>query len=74
MGNQTLTQNGMLYLLVTDKAKEIYSSGTFEMYLLHDDGTESLVESFYDINYALENGIPICIEVAKLSSIKEVEA
>lgn len=63
--------NGFVWLIVTDKAKEIYSSGTFELYALYPDpeGTESLIECESDIEDALEDGLDIGIEVGRLEGL-----
>lgn len=63
--------NGFVWLIVTDKAKEIYSSGTFELYALYPDpdGTESLIEFRSDIDSAIECGFDIGIEVGKLEDL-----
>ena len=58
--------NGYVWLLVTDQAKEVFQSGLFEVYKLHNDGSESLCESYADINDALECGIELAIEVGQL--------
>jgi hypothetical protein len=60
---------GVVWLIVSHKAKEIFSSGTFELYLLYPGDTESLVEMYGDIEYAHENGIDIGIEVGNLVDI-----
>jgi hypothetical protein len=52
-----------IWLIVTEKAKEIYISGLFDLYILHDDDSETLIEGFDQINQALENGLNIGIEV-----------
>ena len=65
---KTQVIRGFIYLLVTDKAKEIFSSGTFELYLLYQQDTD-LVEMQGDIEYAHENGINIGIEVGSLVDI-----
>jgi hypothetical protein len=54
--------DGFVFLLVTEKAKEVFSSGLFEVYELHEDGSESLLESMDDLNEALEMGLDIAIE------------
>lgn len=59
-----------IWLPVSEKAKEIFSSGTFELYVLHTDGSESLVESHAQINDALECGLTIAIEVGYLESVE----
>lgn len=66
---RTKVVNGFVWLIVTSKAKEIWSSGTFEMFILNDDGTESAVEMIGDIEYAHEWGLPIGIEVGRLVDI-----
>jgi hypothetical protein len=60
--------NGVVYLLVTEKAKEIFSSGTFELFLLYEQDTD-FVEMYGDIEYAHENGINIGIVVGNLVDI-----
>ena len=57
------TKGGFIWLGVTDKAKEVYKSGLFELYAIYEDGGESLIESEEELNKALENGIDIAIEV-----------
>ena len=58
---------GFVWFLVTDKAKEIYLSELFELYILHNDDSESLVEDFLQLNSALEDGKDIAIEVGHLT-------
>lgn len=58
-----LTRNGFTWLDVTKKAKEVYTSGIFELYVLHEDGSESLVQSDDDLNVAFGFGELIGIEV-----------
>jgi hypothetical protein len=65
---KTQVINGVVYLLVTEKAKEIFSSGTFELYLLYQQDTD-FVEMHGDIEYAYENGINIGIVVGNLVDI-----
>ncbi len=59
-------RDAFVWLLVTDKAKEVFQSGLFEVYTLHDNGSESLCESYADINDALESGLDLAIEVGQL--------
>lgn len=58
-----ITRKGFGWLPITDKAKEVFSSGTMEIYTLHSDDTESLCETMYDIDYALQNGLDLAIEI-----------
>jgi hypothetical protein len=58
---------GFVWFLVTDIAKEVYQSGLFLLYVLHNDDSESLVENYFELNRALENGEEIGIEVGHLT-------
>lgn len=40
-----IVRDGFVWLGVTDKAKELYASRLFEIYTLHEDGSESLIQS-----------------------------
>lgn len=62
--------NDFIWLIVTDKAKEIFSADLFQLYTLHDDGSEALIETFEDLNEALENGFEIGVEVGRISTEK----
>jgi len=61
--------DGFVWLLVTNKAKEVFQSGNFDLYVLHNDNSESLVESYAQINDAQECGLEIGIEVADFESL-----
>lgn len=50
------------WTIVTSRAKELYAQGK-KLYLLHDDGSEALVEDVSEIDAAIENGIDIGIEI-----------
>jgi hypothetical protein len=56
-------KDGFVYLLVTDKAKEVYASRVFELYALHEDESESLIESHEQLTEALEQGLEIGISI-----------
>lgn len=58
--------DNFVWLVVTEKAKDIFHSGIFELYILYDDETDSLITSYDEINKALENGLDIAIEVGHL--------
>jgi len=67
---KTKVIRGIVWLIVSHKAKEIFSSGTFDMYILYGGlYEEALVEMYGDIEYAQENGIDIGIEVDSLVDI-----
>jgi len=65
----TRIANGIVYLLVTDKAKEIYTSGLFELYILTNDNVVVWVDVFSDLDTALEQGLDIAIEVGSFTNI-----
>lgn len=60
--------NDFIWLIVTDKAKEIFNADLFQIYTLHDDGTEALIETFEDLNEALGNGLDIGVEVGRIAT------
>lgn len=62
-----VTADGFVWLLVTEKAKEIFNSGLFSLFVLYDDDSEALIEEFEDLNKALENGLSIGVEVGHLN-------
>lgn len=62
-----VTADGFVWLLVTEKAKEIFNSGLFSLFVLYDDDSETLIEEFEDLDKALENGLSIGIEVGHLT-------
>jgi hypothetical protein len=61
-----VTDDNFVFLDVTEKAKEIFQSGLFDLYIIHYDNSESLVEKYADINDAQESGLSIVIEVGQL--------
>lgn len=61
------TADGFVWLLVTEKAKDIWNSGLFSLFILYEDDSESLIEDFDDLDNALANGLSIGIEVGQLN-------
>ena len=61
--------DGFVWLIVTNKAEKILQTGLFPLYVLHDNGSESLVEGMFDINFAQMHGLEIGIEVGHLNII-----
>lgn len=55
-----------VWLDVTHKAIEVFHSGLFELYALHDDNSESLIETAEDLKQAVLSGKMIAIEVGHL--------
>lgn len=62
-----ITADGFVWLLITEKAKEVFNSGLFSLFVLYDDDSEALIEEFGDLDKALENGLSIGIEVGHLT-------
>ena len=69
MDNIKITADGFVWLIVTDSAKELWSSGALTIYRLHDDGTESRIEKYSDINAALQNCEEIGVEIGSLQTL-----
>ena len=63
-----ITKDNFVWKLVTDKAKEVFKTGLFELYALHNDESESLIENYSDINEALESGLEIGISVGRIET------
>jgi hypothetical protein len=61
-----------VWLLITDKAKEVYQSGLFDgaIYVLYGDGSEDACETYEELLIALENGLDIGIEVGHVTPPK----
>jgi hypothetical protein len=68
MSTIRVTKNdSFVWLLVSEKAKEIFASGLFALYVLYDDDSESLIDHYEQLDYALANGLSIGIEVGFLN-------
>jgi len=59
-----------VWLIVTEKAKEVFNGELFDLYALYDDESESLIESMAVLEKALENGLEIGIEVGNIEKRK----
>jgi hypothetical protein len=61
-------KDGFVYKLVSsDKAKDIFSLGLFDLYVIHNDDSESLIDSINELNEALEKGNEIGIAVGNIN-------
>lgn len=56
-------KDGYVWCIVTHAAKELFSSGALSIYELHDDDSESLIETQEGLDEALASGNPIGIDV-----------
>ncbi len=68
MHNIKITQDGFVWLIVTDSAKELFSSGALEIFEIFDD-SESLILTREHLNKALECGNEIGVEVGSLQGM-----
>lgn len=62
-----VTEDKFVWKIVTElQAECIFASKLFELYILYNDGSESLIETFDEIREATELGLKIAIEVGTL--------
>jgi len=61
-----VTKDNFVWKIVTNRAKNIFISDLFDLYILYCDDSESVIETFEELNIALDNGYDIGIEVGKL--------
>lgn len=62
-------KDGFIYKVITlDKAMEVYYTNSFELYVLHDDESESLIESEEALLEANEKGWSIGMPVGMLDT------
>lgn len=59
--------DGFVWFIVTDKAKEVFNSGLFELFVVTDDGGEYEILDHESLNKFLEEGRDIAIEGDYLS-------
>jgi hypothetical protein len=66
----TVLRDGFLWMIVTNKAKAIFDSNLFELYVLCNDGTEFLIDDIVvDMDYAKTMGYEIGIEIGFVNEI-----
>jgi hypothetical protein len=61
-----IIKDGFVWLVVTEKAKEVFQSGLFELYVVREDESECIIRTYEDLATALNSGNYICIEVGWL--------
>jgi hypothetical protein len=61
-----ITKDNFVWLIVTDNAVEIWDKKVFDLYILYDDDSESLVENYKELVLAIDNGLQIGIEVGHI--------
>ena len=57
-----ITRDKFSWIDVTEKAERLFKTGMLELYQLYEDESESLIQSEFDLQEALENKRPIVIE------------
>lgn len=67
-----VTKDNFVWLIVTDKARKVFNTGLFELYILFDDDTERLIENLDDIDFAFKYKCDIGIEVGHLKIVTDV--
>lgn len=59
-----VTNDNFVWKVLSEtQAKFIFISGVFDLYLLFDDESDTLLETFPEIEKAFEKGIKVVIEV-----------
>jgi len=59
-----VTEDNFVWKVLTEgQAKFIFVSGVFDLYLLFDDDSDTLLESFPEIEKAFKEGTKVVIEV-----------
>jgi len=67
-----VTQDNFVWKLVTqEQAEFIFSLELFNLYTLHSDDSESLIETFDEIKTIFENGAKVGIEVGFIKTKDE---
>jgi hypothetical protein len=62
-------QDGFVYKLVSgEKAKDVFAFGLFELYIIWDDDSESLIDNWMSLNESLEKGFDIGIPVGNIKN------
>jgi hypothetical protein len=54
--------DGFVWFIVTDKAKELFHTGLFELFAVYPDGSEGLLDNYELLSAALEKGLEVGIE------------
>lgn len=68
-----VAKDGFIWIVVqNDNAMEIWKAKVAELYILHDDDSESMVETDSQITSAIHNGEQIGIEVGYVKDLLPV--
>jgi hypothetical protein len=69
MKNTITTQDGFVWLDVTNKSKELFNSKAIELYELYQDEYDSLITTESHLIKALKSGSRIVLEVGHKNEI-----
>ena len=61
-----VTKDNFAWVDVTPHASKLFKSGV-ELFVVHDDHTESLIEYEEEIGFAIREKLPICMEGGHLN-------
>ena len=65
-----VTKDKFVWLTLSDyQAKKVFNEGIFELFVLHDDDSESLIATYNNLDYAIENNSVIGIEVGFIEEL-----
>lgn len=70
------SDDGFIWLDVTDKAVEVYATGLFPLYNVWNSGSHTFripIEDIIDLDYALNNKSMVCIEVGNIKEGKSLD-
>jgi hypothetical protein len=70
LDNVKITNDGFVWLIVTDSAKELFSSGALEIFEIFDD-SESLILTREHLDKALEWGNEIGVEIGSIQGLND---
>lgn len=59
--NIKIIPDGFCWLLVTDKAIQVFNTDLFSLFILYDDDSESLIEDLLELELAIVQGCDIGI-------------
>ena len=59
-----VTKDKFVWLTLSDyQAKKVFNAGIFELFVLHDDDSESLIDTYNYLDYAIDINSVIGIKV-----------
>lgn len=68
-----MIQSGIIYLLVNEKAKEVFDTGLFKLHRLYENGKVELIDNKSDLGRAIVFDGNIGIEVGSIGEMGETD-